>query len=235
MASRSIPIPDRQLLFGRSAAFCAFPGCGARLVADRTDVDPTRVLAEIAHILGHSDAGPRADSSMPDAERDKYDNLILLCPTHHTLVDKQSNTYTPDDLRSWKASLEAWADQRLTEGASDFRFAELTVICDALIANASVAPSTPLVVAQPGVKMAYNDLTDLVGFQMKLGLMQAPQVEQFLAEYAGRIDASFPGRLRKGFLTEYERLWDEGLRGDPMFFGLVNFATNSSAGRVCGH
>lgn len=45
--------------------------------------------AEKAHIYAFSDNGPRADLSLTSEERNKAENLMLLCPTCHAIIDKK--------------------------------------------------------------------------------------------------------------------------------------------------
>lgn len=59
-------------------------------------------IGKIAHIVAHSDSGPRADSSYPKEKRDTYENWILLCGIHHDLVDALDSDYTVTDLREMK-------------------------------------------------------------------------------------------------------------------------------------
>ena len=37
------------------------------------------------------------------------ENLLLLCPNHHTVVDKQFETYPAEMLKQWKRDHEAEA------------------------------------------------------------------------------------------------------------------------------
>lgn len=65
------------------------------------------VLGEEAHIVGKEDDGPRGDSSVSVSERNSYHNLILLCPTHHTLIDKENGKhFSVDQLKEMKRSHE---------------------------------------------------------------------------------------------------------------------------------
>lgn len=220
---RSYTDRDLKLLFGKSGMFCAFPACRARLLAPGTEVDDEAVLGHIAHIVAHADTGPRADASLPAAERDKYPNLVLLCRNHHGLVDAQDSTYTVDQMRGWKSELEAWVEERLTEGMRGLQFAELEVVCRALVSGTGLA-SSALTAVPPREKMAHNELTEVSSHRMTIGLMQAPQVAAYLQEMATRVDAGFPQRLRQGFVTEYECLHAEGLRGDSLFLAMADFA-----------
>tara|TARA_R110001599_G_scaffold171584_1_gene362726 strand:+ start:679 stop:1290 length:612 start_codon:yes stop_codon:yes gene_type:complete len=72
-------------------------------------------LGEMAHIKGNKPGSNRYDAKQPDGERDSYENLILLCPTHHTLIDKPENEwrYTVEKLHEMKVNHEASISNRL--------------------------------------------------------------------------------------------------------------------------
>lgn len=105
---RNIPDKDRVILWGRAAARCSFPGCRIVLIEPASSLDAEATFGQAAHIVAHSSGGPRFDGTFPTDKLDKYENLLLLCGNHHTIVDRQPNTYSVDDLRSWKAEHEAW-------------------------------------------------------------------------------------------------------------------------------
>ena len=65
------------------------------------------MLAEMAHIIAQKPDGPRGESTLSPKERDSHKNLILLCPDHHTLIDKNSSSWTPDKLLEMKLDHEA--------------------------------------------------------------------------------------------------------------------------------
>ena len=73
----------------------------------RDQIDDSAVLSEVAHIVAQSMDGPRGHDPMPIDERDKYENLILLCEKHHTIVDNQWRTYTVERLRQIKVDHES--------------------------------------------------------------------------------------------------------------------------------
>ncbi len=101
--SRGKAAPDAQTrlrLFADSGGFCQSPSCLRELFVD---VSGAKVnIAEMAHILAASDTGPRSRRSLPAAERGAYDNLILLCSSCHTIVDKSPETHTDKAIREWK-------------------------------------------------------------------------------------------------------------------------------------
>lgn len=92
-------------LWGASKNECAHPDCDMQLA----DPDGDGIIGEICHIRAQNEGGPRYDSSLDEEEIDSASNLILLCPTHHTVVDKN-----PEDYSSGK--LESWKEEQLTEG-----------------------------------------------------------------------------------------------------------------------
>lgn len=73
------------------------------------------VLGHVAHIVAQGDSGPRGDPSMDPKDRDRYDNLILLCTAHHQLVDTPANyaTWTVERLKALRSDHEAWVSERL--------------------------------------------------------------------------------------------------------------------------
>jgi hypothetical protein len=95
---------DLKMLWGRSAGRCSKPSCGRDCVPFLDPTVPT-VVGEMAHVIAQSPCGPRG---VAGGGTDTYDNLVLLCPTHHTEVDKApSGTFPPKMLLKWKQQHEA--------------------------------------------------------------------------------------------------------------------------------
>jgi hypothetical protein len=82
---------------------CSFPGCTVDCLQFVNLNDPT-VLGETAHVIARDPNGPRGRLQ---GGSDSYANLILLCPTHHTLVDKAHELYPEDVLLGWKSEHES--------------------------------------------------------------------------------------------------------------------------------
>jgi hypothetical protein len=112
---RKVRRRDLVLLWARAAGMCSHPDCRKKLVQAATESNRAASIGEAAHIVAHVPGGPRGDSPIPAADRDRYANLILLCPNHHSLIDDQPETYTVDTLRTWKAEHEAWVDASTAE------------------------------------------------------------------------------------------------------------------------
>lgn len=105
---------DIKLLWGLAACRCAFPDCRA-LLTQTHDINKNYCsIGEQAHIIAREKNGPRGDSLLSDLERDSYENLILLCPNHHTIIDKEPTKFTVDKLKTIKKNHELWVQNSLS-------------------------------------------------------------------------------------------------------------------------
>lgn len=97
----ALSLPDTKLLWGRAAAHCSRNSCGVDLT--RSIQGQHYILGEQAHLTGQSPAGPR---SIEQGGPDTYENMILLCPTCHTEIDKQPGLFPKEMLLAWKKQRE---------------------------------------------------------------------------------------------------------------------------------
>jgi hypothetical protein len=87
---------------------CAFPACTEPLVEGET------VVGEVCHIRSAREGHPRYDPKQAEAERNGFDNLILLCRKHHKIVDTEVDCYPPALLTEMKKAHEARPSGRVT-------------------------------------------------------------------------------------------------------------------------
>ncbi len=101
---RNYLLSDIKTLFTYSGNQCAEPNCTNPIIAEDGTTN-----GEICHIAAASPEGARYDETMTDDERRLYDNLILLCPKHHKMIDNKRNlnVYTTKLLKQWKEAHEA--------------------------------------------------------------------------------------------------------------------------------
>lgn len=93
---------DIKILWGRAGGRCSKPGCNEDLTT--LLAGGNYVVGEMAHVIGSK---PTAARGTPSGGSDTYDNLILLCPTHHTHIDKApEGTYPIELLHEWKRTHE---------------------------------------------------------------------------------------------------------------------------------
>lgn len=105
MVRKSISADVTRVLIAKSGGYCQNPQCNTYLLPFLADGTVTNIQ-ELAHIIAQSPHGPRGKASLPISDRDHYENLILLCPTCHTVVDKNPGQYPETLLRDWKAAHE---------------------------------------------------------------------------------------------------------------------------------
>jgi hypothetical protein len=104
----TISLKTHKMLWGRAANRCAFKECRKVLVIDATETDDESLIGEECHIVAESSNGPRGNSSLTQEQRDKYENLILLCAIHHKIVDNQPGHYSIEYLHQLKSDHEGW-------------------------------------------------------------------------------------------------------------------------------
>lgn len=104
MADRKhIPQETKLRLFSDAAGHCQHPDCLQPLFPAEMGGD--KHIAEMAHVIPHGEKGPRHEER-PDGEfeADSFENLLLLCPTCHTKIDKNSPAYNRATLLMWKSN-----------------------------------------------------------------------------------------------------------------------------------
>jgi hypothetical protein len=106
-----------KILWAAAGGRCSFPGCWERLCYHEAAGAAPYTLGEMAHICGDKPGANRHDPRQTDTERDDYQNLMLLCPTHHTLIDRKENevVYTVAALHEIKSEHEAQVLQRMDQ------------------------------------------------------------------------------------------------------------------------
>ena len=94
---------DIKKLWGLAAGRCSYPGCGELCIEGETD--DTFIIGEMAHVIAKRPSGRRG---IPDGGDSSYDNLILLCPTHHKKIDQApEGTFPEKVILGWKERHEA--------------------------------------------------------------------------------------------------------------------------------
>lgn len=222
----SASYPTKLFLAMKSGNLCAMKTCRISLTSDGNDSSP-EVIGEAAHIYGENPGkktkppSARYRQDMTDEERNHYKNLIYLCPTCHTKIDKQEADYPADMLFQLKAEHEAWVEEQLDNGMSDVTFAELEVAAKA-IASGQHSASDDLHVLPPDEKIQKNSLGPDSRSYILMGLSKSAEVTRFLSQMS-HLDMNFPIRLRNGFQQKYVEL-EQTLSGDELFMGMLEFA-----------
>jgi hypothetical protein len=131
----SISEQDIKLLWGRAAERCSFPKCTFKLTQDKILASDSFPLGEQAHIVGETKTAPRGKSNLTKKERYSYYNRILLCPNHHTLIDKDPDDYTIEKLHLFKDQHEYRVEHTLSEAKDSLKTAQSVIYADLIDAT----------------------------------------------------------------------------------------------------
>ena len=82
----------KKALYMESAGYCENPNYNCSLLP-LFESGKISNIVEIAHVIGQKIDGPRGISELKLSERDLLDNILTLCPTCHTLIDKNEEEY----------------------------------------------------------------------------------------------------------------------------------------------
>ena len=100
MGKRNLSDRVKKELCAKSGNRCAFPGCPNNLYSSEASV------GEICHIEGLNPGAARYNPVFSEEEVNGIDNLILLCPLHHNMIDQNPEYYTVDLLKKMKRQHE---------------------------------------------------------------------------------------------------------------------------------
>lgn len=174
---------DRKILWARSGNLCAYPECTQPLVPEPTDASPVVVIGMEAHIIAKATSGPRGDAASPD-HTESAANYILLCPTHHRVVDADAHAFPPELLRSIKQSHEARVRARMLalSDAAALGVERFALVCPGLVvAHAWQVYQTVLVVCSYGAPPLHSPSGYWTGSGLRFIQLGAPGEEYLLA------------------------------------------------------
>ena len=218
--------PVKVLLAMRSGNRCALPDCGISLVEDGDESDDT-VIGQAAHIYGENPGNSskkpsaRFDPTITEEKINHYENLIYLCPTCHTKIDKQEKDYPVELLFKIKEEHETWVDEQLDEGMSKVTFIELEIASNS-IPQIELSQDSKLTIITPEEKIKKNSLTVKSKNLISMGLSLSSEVKEFLSQMT-KLDHDFTNKLKTGFQKEYKKLSKKS-SGDELFYTMLKFS-----------
>lgn len=95
MSKTTIPPKVITKLWTLSGGRCQYKGCNQPLWRDNLTMVQINT-AYVAHIVADSPDGPRGDIFRSPLLAKDFNNLMLLCDTHHRLIDKEDITGHPE-------------------------------------------------------------------------------------------------------------------------------------------
>jgi hypothetical protein len=122
---RAVPPLVRLILFVSAGGRCEFDGCNKFLLAHHVTLT-TGNFAEVAHIVAFRLDGPRGKNESRTADIHQSENLMLLCPGCHKLVDDHPKRYPVPTLKKYKENHERHI-HHMTSLRPEFRTSVLIV------------------------------------------------------------------------------------------------------------
>ncbi|MDP3875001.1 MAG: hypothetical protein Q8Q22_00560 [bacterium] len=219
-----IRIADQKKLWGKSGGRCAI--CRTDLIEiDGSGTEATLLVGEMAHICGEKEGSARFDVKMTETERGAEINLILLCPTDHTKIDKDEVKYTVDKLHTLKKEHELWIQDAIREQMPNVTFAELEVTIGYLIRNTSIVSDESISFVKPKEKITKNSLSVEIENLITMGMGRVKEVKDYLNTNP---DIYFADKLRNGLVSKYNEFKEEKLDADTIFLELLKFSSANS-------
>lgn len=106
MSYTSIPDNIRLLIWLRAGGRCEYRGCNEILWKDSLTLTYMN-RAYLAHIIADRPKGPRGDAILSLKLKADPSNIMLLCDTHHRLIDKvKVKEHPPELLQAYKLEHE---------------------------------------------------------------------------------------------------------------------------------
>lgn len=230
LKKQPIPIKAIKLLWGKSHNRCAI--CKTELVAVKQE-GISYPVGVMAHIEGENPGSARYNPDLDYPEKNSYENLILLCPTCHTKVDNDPQTYTVEKLKEIKKKHEEECERAIQNNIPEITYADLEVVLNYLKYETGKEYDERLIPLHPAEKIRKNRLSVEIDRYIRMGAVQFPLVKNFINDFP---DPRFSERLKNIFVQQYRKLKEE-LDGDELFYALWDFAcgqTNEFHYRAAG-
>lgn len=219
----SISVPNQKIVWAQCAGKCAI--CKTELIEAITG-NSLVLVGEMAHIEGEKPGAKRYNPGQSELERGSCENLILLCPTHHTLIDRDDIKYTVKLLKEIKAEHNAFISKSIKAELTNITFAELQVIVSYL-----VSPNIPFDVKDsldhiaPKEKIDKNNLSSENAGLIAIGMTKVKQVKNYLNSNP---DVNFSERLRTRLVICYNNEKSNESDSNVVFSSLLSYMSEGS-------
>lgn len=219
----SISLSSVKILWAKSGSRCAM--CDNPVVERQTDT--LIPVGEMAHIKGHRPDSARYDDGQSDIERHSYNNLILLCPACHTIIDKSVEKYSVDYLHEVKSLHEERIERAIKRSLPTITFRELEETLRHIIDNPPLKyDSEDFGLIPIKDKVHKNNLSPQTEQMLKMGMASVSLIDDFLNKNASE---DCPEKLRIFFVQKYKNLRRDTDNGDAIFYSLVQAASSDSS------
>ncbi|WCK69483.1 SAVED domain-containing protein [Agrobacterium tumefaciens] len=98
MAKTKVDQKTQRALWARAAGRCQYRGCNCELVGELLSGKEDKMFGFVAHVVADSPNGARGHPTRSALLAKDISNLMLLCATHHRLIDDEAPDDHPEDL-----------------------------------------------------------------------------------------------------------------------------------------
>lgn len=213
---REVEEPVKRVVFGESGGRCTNPTCRAPLSAQSS---ATAIwIGECAHIHGEQPDARRFDAALSPEARNADSNLIALCPSCHTEIDKPGAEarYPATVLFRWKEARAAEVAGRAAQKVMDVGFQELSRVVQALVVGGFREEADDGVgVVPPDEKLSYNAMSATIRAHVAMGLARREEVGRYL-HHERRVKPNITPIVRSAIVDTYRRCRARAT-GDALF------------------
>lgn len=121
---------DIKKLISKAGGRCCYRYNGE--ICKRLLYSNNSIIGEKAHIVAVSKKGPRFDPDYNEATINSYENLMWMCPTHHTMIDKI------DDIEIYTVELLLKMKEKHEKDVLHGNFSTYITLYDAVIHDYSL-------------------------------------------------------------------------------------------------
>lgn len=209
-----------KILYANSGGMCS--KCKRRIVL-RSDDGKYEQIGEIAHIYPFGEEGsPRyeeiKENQFDEKLKNDVANLILLCPSCHSEIDKQPELYPTTRLIEMKAAHEKWVNEKLETEISNVTYAELDVICKAIASSPSdYCCDTDYSTISIEQKIERNGFSDKIYNLIMMGMLKTKYVYDYLnSQFSPTFSENLIKCIKSIYIEEVKKN-----KGDSLFLAVL--------------
>lgn len=152
--------------------------------------------------------------------------------------DEKKKEKLKDDIEEAKKQRTTYEDEietvvakkreALANEMSSVTFDELDVVTKFILGMSPSSSESNFALTNLTKKISKNNLSQDINFLLTMGMSKVKEVSQFI-ELNVTLRPDFPEKLKAGFMGEYQRLRENGVKGDALFNSLQKFSCGYSS------
>ncbi|MEA5470355.1 hypothetical protein [Spirulina sp. 06S082] len=129
-----------------------------------------------------------------------------------------------NESKNRRNGYEQELEHSLKKAMINITFRELEIVTKSILCMPPLPPETNFKIIPPQQKILKNELTLQIHHRLMMGIIPATNVRKFIENFV-KINPDFPEKLKSGFVREYQKLREQGFKGDQLFHKLHQFSS----------